>query len=269
MLPLLVACAAPPVEPLLCNGRAELCDRRLDQVVFPATHNAMSNEMDGFSLPNQPTDVATQLDDGARGFLLDTYRWEDDLYLCHGYCELGATPLADTLAVYRGFLDAHPGEVLHLVLQDAISAEETAGAFAAAGLDGRAWAWDGGALPTLGELVAADTRLVVSAEVAGPPPDWYHHAWDLYGDTPYDFDSVDAFTCDPNRGDPSNPLFLLNHWVEDPFPDPELAAAANAFDVLDGRARACADAWGRLPTLVAVDWYTAGDLFAVVDGLNG
>jgi len=251
-----------------CNGRVELCERSIDAVAFPATHNAMANEADGFVPPNQPTSVATQLADGIRGLLLDTYEWQDDLYLCHGYCELGATPLADTLGVVAAFLDAHPGEVIHLMFQDAISAEDTARAFDAAGLSGRAWAWDGGALPTLGELVAADTRLVVSAEVAGPPPDWYHHAWDLYVDTPYDFSSVDEFSCEPNRGSLDNPLFLLNHWLQDPLSEPELAAEANAYDVLSGRALACAEAFGRPPTLVAVDWYTEGDLFAVVDALN-
>src|SRR5687768_7981316 len=31
---------------LRCNGHAALCDRRFDEVVFPATHNSMSNADD-------------------------------------------------------------------------------------------------------------------------------------------------------------------------------------------------------------------------------
>ena len=54
-----------------------------------------------------------------------------------------------------------------------------------------------------------------------------------------------------------------------PFPSAEQAAEANAYAVLHDRAVACAEAFGRNPNLVAVDWYTEGDLFLVVDGLNG
>lgn len=40
-------------------------------------------------------------------------------------------------------------------------------------------------------------------------------------------------------------------------------------NVLYDRVRASTAAFGRSTNLVAVDWYTAGDLFAVVDTLNG
>lgn len=104
----------------------------------------------------------------------------------------------------------------------------------------------------------------MSAEVAGPPADWYHHARDLF--TPYDFTSVDEFSCALSRGAPENPLFLLNHWLG-PLPSEDLAAEANALSVPGARASACAA--GRAPTLVAVDHYEIGALFEVVDTLNG
>ncbi|MDP2310277.1 MAG: hypothetical protein Q8P18_29950 [Pseudomonadota bacterium] len=273
MLPLLAACAGPATSegaiPETCNGHAALCDRPFDEVTLAGTHNSMSSEDDGFQLPNQPHSLARQLDDGVRAMLLDTHPWEGEPYLCHGYCELGATPLVQGLGVIRAFLDVHRGEVLAIIIENGISAEDTAAAFAEAGLDRYVYTWDGGAWPTLGELIAADTRLLVTAESGGPPPDWYQPAWELYVDTPYDFATVDAFTCDVNRGALANPLFLLNHWVADPFPSEAQAAQANAEGVLYDRATACAAAFGRPPNLVAVDWYTAGDLFAVVDALNG
>jgi hypothetical protein len=271
---LLLACTAPDADtaavlPDTCNGHRELCDRAFDTVALAGTHNSMSNADEGWEIPNQPHPLAEQLDDGVRAMLLDTHAWNDDVYLCHGYCELGATPLVDGLAVIRDFLDANRGEVMAFIIEDGITPEETADAFAAADLDRLTYTWDGGAWPTLGEMVAADTRLLVTAESEGPPPAWYQHAWDLYVDTPYDFQTVDEFSCDVNRGVLENPLFLLNHWVEDPFADPDRAAEANAYDTLYGRASSCAAAFGRNPNLVAVDWYTAGDLFAVVDTLNG
>lgn len=57
-----------------CNGHAELCDRRYDQVAFPATHNSMSaaDESDWY-LAEQPTGIIGQLDDGIRVLLFDTW----------------------------------------------------------------------------------------------------------------------------------------------------------------------------------------------------
>ena len=47
------------------------------------------------------------------------------------------------------------------------------------------------------------------------------------------------------------------------------AGSVNAHDVLLGRARECQKRRGMLPNIVAVDFYRAGDLFGVVDELNG
>lgn len=67
---------------------------------------------------------------------------------------------------------------------------------------------------TLGQLIDSDQRLVVFAEAEGPPPGWYHQAFQNIQETPYHFEEPDDFTCAPNRGDPDATLFLLNHWVQ-------------------------------------------------------
>lgn len=57
----------------LCNG-GELCDRGLEEVVFPTTHNSMAAATTpGWNFPQQETEVGTQLDDGVRGLMLDAY----------------------------------------------------------------------------------------------------------------------------------------------------------------------------------------------------
>jgi len=48
-----------------------------------------------------------------------------------------------------------------------------------------------------------------------------------------------------------------------------IAALVNAEAVLGARAEACRKERGMLPNFVAVDFYDQGDLFAVVDRLNG
>lgn len=258
----------PPISE--CNGHAELCDKRFDQVVFPATHNSMSSFEDGWGAPNQNFNMKRQLDDGIRAMLIDTHDWQEGTYLCHSICELGNTPLSDGLGTIATFLAEHPHEVIALLIQDGISAEETAAAFEASGLIEYVHVHEAGApWPTLREMIEKGERLLVTAEVGGTPPAWYHHLWDLAWDTPYSFETKDAFSCDLNRGQKGNDLFLLNHWIEAPLPTVERGEIANAYDVLGPRAKQCQEEGGQIPNFVAVNFYDLGSLFRVVDELNG
>jgi hypothetical protein len=60
-------------EARVCNGSAQLCERRLDQVALATTHNSMNAAADGFLYPSQHSGIATQLEDGVRGLLVDAY----------------------------------------------------------------------------------------------------------------------------------------------------------------------------------------------------
>ena len=91
---LLTACSgSSEPEPLLCNGRADLCDRRLDQVVLAVAHNAMNVEDEDWGIPNQHFGYERQVEDGIRGFMLDIYDQDGVATLCHGSCSLGSEPL--------------------------------------------------------------------------------------------------------------------------------------------------------------------------------
>ena len=71
--------SAPPVErpdrPVTaCNGREELCERRLNEVTFAGTHNSMSSADErGWYFAGQRGDIRGQLDDGIRALLIDTH----------------------------------------------------------------------------------------------------------------------------------------------------------------------------------------------------
>jgi hypothetical protein len=56
-----------------CNGSTMLCSRRFDEVVFPASHNAMSSAQALFLNANHGIDLQAQLEIGIRGLLLDAY----------------------------------------------------------------------------------------------------------------------------------------------------------------------------------------------------
>ncbi|HMG40183.1 MAG TPA: hypothetical protein VK611_02605 [Acidimicrobiales bacterium] len=303
----LIAAAGPAAayDPVrLCNGHVELCDRRYDEVVYAATHNSMSSPDVVVVWPEHDGDIRAQLDAGVRALLIDTHHWtalvsaeqlantepavptalaeqiygrlgplreaRDGAFLCHNQCALGAIPLLDSLAAIRDFLADNPDEVVTLIVQDAITPEETAAAFTAAGLDrylhthepGSDWA-------TLGELVERDERLVVFAEDEGPPPAWYQNAYDgLIQETPYRFARPEDFSCAPNRGTDDAGLFLMNHWVERVAPDRVDATNVNTHDFLVDRARQCERERGLLPNYLAVNFYSIGDLMAAVDTLN-
>jgi hypothetical protein len=57
-----------------CNGSRELCARRLDEVVFPATHNSYAAaDEPGWLFANQRYGIARQLRDGIRALLIDIH----------------------------------------------------------------------------------------------------------------------------------------------------------------------------------------------------
>jgi len=272
MLAFLLACTAPDADSgqpdTGCNGDPALCARRLDEVAFPATHNSMSSAEREWIYPNQGYAVPQQLADGVRGLNLDTHAWEDGLWLCHGYCELGSLPLVEGFAEIVDFLDSAPREVLVITLQSGISAEETVAAAEAAGLADHAYTHTTGEpWPTLDTLIADGTRAVIFS--SGPAQGWLMHQWEHWIDNPYSALEVSDFSCAEDRGEASTAtLFNVNHFLTNPLPTPELAAAANGDGVLWPHVEDCWQETGRFPNQVLVDFYDIGDLFLTTDRLN-
>lgn len=301
-----------------CNGHAELCDRRLNDVCFATTHNSMSAaDIETWMFPNQERGIRAQLTDGVRGFLIDIHsgqpvgdrvktiledegaamkKYEEvlgkegvdaamrvrnhmvgkesgerDVYLCHGFCELGAMRFTEALEVMREFLVENPNEVLIIVIQDeGVPPAEVAACFEKSGLDEfvyrglMASPW-----PTLRTLVATDQRVLVFAENEAEGVAWYHSVWDAFQETPYLFKDPSEFSNRPNRGGKTGSLLLMNNWIATNPPKPSNAAIVNAYDSLLKRARACRRERGMMPNLLAVDFYATGDLIRVVDAMNG
>jgi hypothetical protein len=311
-----------------CNGHAQLCDRPLDDVVLPATHNSMSAPLPGWYSAEQDRSIGGQLQDGIRGLLLDThyadelpngkvrtyFRSANDIelikgqdgvsessfaaaqrlrerlgfrgegkrgmYLCHTFCELGATPLATGLKDIHDFLVTHPSDVVVVVNQDYVTPADFVKAVGDAGLTRYVLTPpDDGDWPTLREMIDADHRLVLLAENQAGAAPWYQLAYKrITEETPYTFPRASLLTtpsdlaasCRANRGPSGAPLFLINHWVStDPVPKPSDAEKVNAYEPLLARARDCERLRDHLPNLLAVNFYKRGDLFRVVDALNG
>lgn len=257
-----------------CNGHASLCDRALPKVAFPATHNGHAALDAGFSVfnANHERTMANQLEDGVRAILLDLYEEDGERVLCHGPCSLGRTPHVEALESFATFLKAHPSEVVILLYEgvsDLAAFEED---YQQSGLRDVVMArQEGEPWPTLGESLDAGEQLLVTMNASNPEGDWLHGFYDLGFDTPYDYASLDEFSCEVLRGSAEHDLFLINHWVNTPvgLPSVDNAAEVNQLDVLLDRARACETFYGRIPNLIAVDFYEQGDLFDAVRALNG
>jgi hypothetical protein len=206
---------------------------------------------------------------------------ERGMYLCHTFCELGGTTLESVLKDVHDFLVAHPDEVLVVINQDYVTPADFVGAVRDADLERFAYRGPvtAGRWLTLRRMIDMDQRVVFLAENHAGGAPWYRPAYDqITQETPYSFARVGqlvdrpalASSCRPNRGPADAPVFLLNHWVTtDPVPLPSDAAKVNAYDALLGRARECERVRRHMTNLVAVNFYRRGDLFRVVDTLNG
>jgi hypothetical protein len=191
------------------------------------------------------------------------------VYLCHSFCELGAVKFDDQLASIRTFLGENPNDVVTLILEDYAPAEDIMSSFRAANLDAQMLRHQpGDPWPTLAEMKARGTRLVVFSQNQGGAAPGLLDAFQEMNETPYTFQSAGEFSCALHRGPAQASLFLLNHWID--AGDKRAAAqVVNQYAVLDARANQCATERGHMPNFVAVNFAEVGDLLRVVDDLNG
>ena len=289
---------ADSATPRPCNGSSDLCRKTLGQAVIAATHNSMSASDLGWLFPNQKLDIPSQLKKGVRAFLVDTYYGRPrsdgkvdnvpkeqgaaegaETYLCHSLCVWGASPLVAEFAKVAAFLKANPREVLVFVNQDAITPDDFAEAVEKSGLARYLYRGPIEPLPTLDRMIARNQRVLMLAEFDAGTVPWYHLAYEkALVETPYSFTSVADLTapdrlassCRPNRGPAAGSMFLMNNWVSNAvgLPRPADASLVNARDAIVARARACEGVRGRLPNLVAVDFFGSGDLIGAIWELN-
>jgi hypothetical protein len=290
----LAVAAVPAQARLTCNGNPLLCNRTLDRVVLPATHNSMSNAAGGWQIPNQQVGIPAQLSAGVRGFLIDIYYAHrgadgklvtdttplpgDELYLCHVACSLGADKLVDQLRAIRRFLHAHPDNVLVFVNEDYTQPADFAREVRLSGLRRHVYGGElGSRWPTLRKLIRQRRQVVMLSQGDTGPFRWYHNAYaGLLQETPYNWNTPNLLTdparwpasCVPNRGATTGNLFLMNHWSPPVAPSPATSAVVNATETLVGRAHVCRFIRHRMPTLVAVDMFQSGGLFEAVRRLN-
>ena len=258
-----------------CNGFNELCGKRFDEVAYLTTHNAFNSEEGGFSLPNQNFDIATQLNDGVRAFMIDVYNWFGTTVVYHGTGVLGTSPLVDELNKISSFLSANPNEIVTVIFEANVSANDIEASINSSGLNAYLYTHVlGTTWPALQEMINDDTRLVILSDVddASGSQAWYHYMWDYAVETHYAANSTADFNCDFNRGDSLNDLFIFNHFITNSVLGtgmPDEAQIINANPYFIDRVVGCQMEKSKFPNFITVDFYELGDSKLVVDELNG
>ena len=91
------------------------------------------------------------------------------VYLCHLYCELGATSAKSAFRELHDWLRVNPNEVIILVLEDHVEAEDAVEVLESSGLADRAYAWVAGSpAPTMRQLIETKKNV----DHAGGEPRW-------------------------------------------------------------------------------------------------
>lgn len=193
---------------------------------------------------------------------------DKDIHMCHSLCELGAEPAVTQMNAFTRFLRQHPGEVLVMYVEPYVTPAQVRAVFAEAGLPRYvAELKRDEPLSTLGELVAADKRVVVLAEQDGGSLPWYLEGFSFSQDTPLGATKRSQLSCARERGDDDSPLLTVNHWV-DAFPPRPRANIAFGGSFLVNRLSKCERERSQLPNVVAVDFYERSGVVKATDALN-
>jgi hypothetical protein len=156
-----------PTSTTPCNGSPELCGRKYSNVTFIGTHDSAFVGI--LPTQNQNKDISDQLAAGIRFLQGQTHMFMGTPTFCHTSCiEEDAGSVKSWLMTVKEFLDDNPNEVVTILWTnpDKISMQIFAGIFESVDADKYVFtppttspmardAW-----PTLGEMIAAGTRLV-------------------------------------------------------------------------------------------------------------
>ena len=256
-----------------CNGLLSLCNKNYDKVAYLTSHNAFNSDEDNFLLPNQNFNITSQLNAGVRALMIDVYDVNGTPTVYHGFSALGSAPFLNYLTEIKSFLDNNPNEIVTIILECYTTAIQIENEINLSGLNNDLYTHDNNNWPTLQDMINTGTRFVVFSDQddASSLQGWYHYLWDYAVETHYTSNSLSDFNCDFNRGDSTNSLFILNHFITDStlgigIESEAIIANSNPFFI--NRALQCYQEKTKFPNFITVDFYEKGNGLDVVNELN-
>lgn len=211
---------------LVCNGRAELCDRSYGNVTFLTSHDSFAYSTNPLELARtQSLDLTAQMNLGVRALQAQSHMKDGVLHFCHTSCLLfdGGSVLSYLQTVKR-FMDSHPNDVFTFIFTnpERLSPKNIWDpVFQQSGLASMAYVPPRRPLkasewPTLRQLIQTGKRLVVfmdygtnTADVSYILPE-FDHIWEP------PFSSTDpSFPCRVDRMNgplsSQDHMFMINH----------------------------------------------------------
>ncbi|XP_015880409.2 PI-PLC X domain-containing protein At5g67130 isoform X2 [Ziziphus jujuba] len=260
-----------------------------NKYAFLTTHNAFAIDtgVPRIAPTNQEDSISQQLNNGARALMLDTYDFKGEVWLCHSfrgncYDSTAFGPAIDTLKEIEAFLSTNPGEIVTLILEDYVKAQNgLTKVFIDSGLmkywfplknmpkNGQDW-------PLVSDMVANNQRLIVfTSNKSKEDTEEIAYQWNYMVENQYGNGGMHAGSC-PNRAessaldDKSKSLVLVNYFES--IPIKQTACIHNSQPLIDMLQTCFAAAGNRWSNFVAVDFYKrseGGGAFQAVDLLNG
>lgn len=291
-----VGLVLPEKRAQLCNGHAELCERKYGNVTFLGSHDSFASSGNPFALARtQEVDLKQQLTMGVRMLQAQSHMNGNELHFCHTSCALfdGGTVEAYLKKVKR-FLDRHPNEVLTLIFTNPENLSVTKvwqPIFEKTGISEMAYVppqpimarddW-----PTIGEMIESTKRVVIFLDKAADNPvdrveyilPQFEMMWEDV------FDPQDSkFPCKVDRTAaplaPNQQLNLINHnlnanifpigrgiLIPDRLNSPRTNGISSIIDHASHCSRYVED---RYPNFVLLDYVNVGQAIEAVNRLNG
>ena len=251
-----------------------LCQKKYDEVAYLTTHNAFNSAEDNFQFPNQTYNITSQLESGVRALMIDVYDDAGIPVVYHSFSILGSVPLYDIFLEIKDFLDMHPNEIITVILECYTNANSIENQLQQSFLYDYLYIKDAN-LPwsTLEDMIISNKRLVIFSDEndGNINQPWYHYIWDYAVETHFSVNNINNFSCNFNRGDSLNDLFIINHFLTDALFGYGLyneSSVVNSNPFFINRIIDCQIQHNKFPNFITVDFFELGDAFAVVDHIN-